>query len=127
MAKRVLGPREGGSPIATQVGSLIFLSGLDPKSMEHPGTIHAPGDISEQTDYVIGKLEKCLAGFGCSLDDVVKVTAYIDDMKKWCYFNTVYNRRFADGATRPSRTTLQAGGFEDGMCVELDVIVAAKE
>ena len=88
--------------------------------------MHAPGDIAAQTDYVIDKLEKYLTSFGCSLDDVVKVTAYIDDMQKWSLFNTVYNKRFADDATRPARTTLQAGGFENGMCVEFDVIAVAK-
>lgn len=126
MNKKVLGPRVGGPPVATQVGSLIFLSGLDPKCAEEPVGIHAPGNIAEQTRYVIGKLESYLAGFGYGLEDVAKVTAYIDDMKNWAAFNEAYNSRFSDDATRPARTTLQAGGFEPGMCVELDVIVAAK-
>lgn len=116
-----------GPPVATQVGSLIFLSGLDPKSLEQPDTIYAPGDIAAQTDHVISKLEDYLKSLGCSLDDVAKVTVYIDDMKKWSLFSEVYNRRFANDATRPARTTLQAGGFEDGMCVEFDVVVATTE
>lgn len=125
--KKVIGPRQGGPPVATQVGSLVFLSGLDPKSLEQPGTIHAPCDIAAQTDYVISKLENYLKSFGCSLDDVAKVTVYIDDMKKWSLFNEVYNRRFPNDATRPARTTLQAGGFEDGMCIEFDVVAATNE
>lgn len=126
MAKNILGSRADSPPIAVKVDSLIFFSGLDPKSLEQPGSMHAPGDISEQTDYVIDKLEKYLKDFGGSLDDVVKVTAYIDDMKKWPLFNTIYNKRFANDKTRPARTTLQAGGFETGMCVEFDVIAVAK-
>lgn len=68
-----------------------------------------------------------LESFKFSLENVVKVTAYIDDMKKWALFNAAYNRGFTNDATRPARTALQAGGFEDGMCVELDVIAVAKE
>ena len=113
--------------MATQVGSLIFFSGLDPKSLENPGTIHAPATSLSRTDYTIAKLEKYLEAAGCSLDDVVKVTAYIDDMKKWASFNAAYNRRFANEAARPSRTTVPAGAFEDGMCVELDVIAVVRE
>lgn len=125
--KKLIGQRQGGPPIATQVGSLLFFSGLDPKSLEHPGTIHAPGDIAEQTDYTIFKLETYLQAANCSLGDVVKVTAYIDDMKNWAAFNEAYNRRFADDSTRPSRTTLPAGAFENGMCIELDVIAVARD
>lgn len=105
----------------------MFFSGLDPKSLEKPGTIHAPGDIAAQTDYTIAKLEKYLQSINGSLDDVVKVTAYIDDMSKWALFNEAYNRRFTNDAAKPSRTTLPAGAFEAGMCVELDVIAVARE
>lgn len=127
MKKEAIGIRPGGAPVAVKVGSLVFLSGLDPMTPEAPGGIAAPGDIAEQTEFVIGKLKRTIAPMGCTLADVVKVTAFIDDMADWATFNAAYNEHFPDDATRPARTTLQAGGFYKGMCVELDVVVLAPD
>jgi enamine deaminase RidA (YjgF/YER057c/UK114 family) len=85
------------------------------------------GEIGKQTEFVIEKLIRALGSMGLTLDDVVKVNAYIDDARKWPEFNAAYNRHFTRDETRPARATIPAGRFDEGMCVELDVVALAPE
>ena len=39
------------------------------------------GGIEEQTRQVLDNVERCLASAGCSMDDVVKVTAFLSDLE----------------------------------------------
>ncbi len=121
MKKESITSKDWDTPQAVKAGGFLFLSGVTSKVPE--GTYLAHGDIASQTQIVIDRVGDTLESLGSSLDKVVKVTAFIHDIGEWKDFNEAYLERFKEN--RPARTTIQAGGFEDGACVELDVIAIA--
>ncbi len=123
MAKESFRTGDWPTPLAVRAGDLLFLSGTTSKLPT--GEYLAAGDIEAQTHIVIDRIQETLALAGASLKDVVKVTAFILDIKQWSLFHNAYMQHFADDP--PARTTIQAGGFEEGACVEIDVIALMPE
>lgn len=118
MEKQVIYSPEWKTPKAVVAGGFVFLSGTTSKMPE--GFYLADGDIAEQTRIIIERIKSDLEDAGSSLENIVKVVAYIDDIKNWAVFNQVYLEYFSQDP--PARTTIQAGGFEQGACIEMDVI-----
>ena len=82
------------------------------------GTLVA-GGVEEQTRQVLDNVERCLASAGCSMDDVVKVTAFLSDLEDFDAYNRVYEQRFA--APYPARSTVGAR-LADGLLVEIEAV-----
>lgn len=77
------------------------------------------GGVEEQTSQALDNLERCLASAGCSMDDVVKVTAFLSDLEDFDAYNRAYERRFA--APYPARSTVGAR-LADGLLVEIEAV-----
>jgi 2-iminobutanoate/2-iminopropanoate deaminase len=77
------------------------------------------GGVEEQTSQALDNLERCLASAGCSMDDVVKVTAFLSDLQDFDAYNRAYERRFA--APYPARSTVGAR-LADGLLVEIEAV-----
>jgi 2-iminobutanoate/2-iminopropanoate deaminase len=77
------------------------------------------GGVAEQTRQVFANLERCLGAAGCSLDDVVKVNAYLTDLASFDDFNAIYREMFSE--PYPARTTVQAG-LVTGLLVEIEAV-----
>ena len=104
---------------AIRAGNFLFLSGQgawDPKT----GKLLAHGDIATQTEIIIKNMLAILKAGGCSLNNVVKVIVFINDLSNFNSFNNVYKKYFVENP--PARTTVEIGNFEEGMCIEMDVI-----
>jgi len=78
-----------------------------------------PGGVVEQTRQVFANLERCLEAAGCTLDDVVKVNAYLTDLASFEDFNAIYREAFSE--PYPARTTVQAG-LVAGLLVEIEAV-----
>jgi 2-iminobutanoate/2-iminopropanoate deaminase len=78
------------------------------------------GDITVQTNRVLDNLEAILAGAGCSLKDVVKVTVYMTDLTEFPKMNEAYAKRFGDH--KPARTTIQAAKLPGGATMEVEMV-----
>jgi 2-iminobutanoate/2-iminopropanoate deaminase len=78
-----------------------------------------PGGVAEQTRQVFANLQRCLEAAGCTLDDVVKVNAYLTDLASFEDFNAVYREAFSE--PYPARTTIQAG-LVAGLLVEIEAV-----
>lgn len=109
---------EPGAPYSPAIiaDGLVFVSGqaaLDPDTHAALG-----GDIVAQTIDTIRNIERVLAAAGCSLDDIVKVNAYLADIRDFDLFSQTYSRLLAE--PRPARTTVGAG--LTGILVEIDCI-----
>jgi reactive intermediate/imine deaminase len=103
------------SPVVA-AGDLVFTAGQ--VAMDRAGAIVA-GGVAEQTEQVLRNVAACMAAAGCSLDDVVKTTVFLDDLADFPAFNEFYARHF----TRPfpARTTVQAG-LAPGVLVEIEAV-----
>jgi 2-iminobutanoate/2-iminopropanoate deaminase len=108
---------------AIKAGGFVFVSGqipIDPKTGEF-----VAGGISEQTDRVLKNLAAVLEASGSSLDQVVKTTVFLADMKEFGGMNEVYARFFS--APPPARATVAAAGLPKGARVEIEAVALVSE
>jgi len=95
-------------------GNLVFIAGKG-----H----HEPGDITAHTKSVLDQVEAELKRAGSSMDKVLKVNVYLNDLKDYDGMNAVFRGRF--GANPPVRTTVAcAGGIPGNSLVEIDCIAS---
>jgi 2-iminobutanoate/2-iminopropanoate deaminase len=97
-------------------GDLVYTAGQ--VALDAAGEV-VPGGIEEQTAQVLDNVERCLAAAGCSMDDVVKVTAFLTDLDAFEGFNRVYARRFRE--PYPARSTVGVR-LAPGLLVEIEVV-----
>ena len=106
---------KGEPPLFSSVvsyGNLVFLAGVG---------AHFKGTIEEHTKHVLDELEQNLIRAGSSMDKVLKVNVYLNDINDWARMNTVYAGRW--GKVPPVRTTVApAGGIPGNSLVEIDLI-----
>ena len=76
------------------------------------------GGIEAQTRQVFVRLQQALALAGCTLNDVCKVSVWLDDARDFGSFNRVYMEGFGDH--RPARSTVESRLMIDAK-VEIDV------
>jgi 2-iminobutanoate/2-iminopropanoate deaminase len=106
---------------ATAFGGLIFSSGLtaaDPVSGEIPSGIEA------QTRRCFEKLDDILQAGGSSLDQVLRVTVYLTDLKsQQAPMTAVWREVFPNDP--PARATVQVAALSgDDKLIEIDAIAA---
>ena len=77
------------------------------------------GGIVEQTRQTLENVRICLEAAGCTLDDVVKVSAFLADLGDFRGYNEAYVEVFDE--PYPARTSVQAG-LPTGVLVEIDVL-----
>jgi reactive intermediate/imine deaminase len=110
----------GGQPLpfspAVRAGPFVFVSGQ--VAMGDNGEI-VPGGIEAQTRRTMHNVEQALALAGCTLQDVVKATVWLDDARDFWSFNRVYGEFFT--TAKPARSTTQAKLMVDAK-VEIEVI-----
>lgn len=108
---------------AIKVDGFVFVSGQIPTD---PNTGQfVPGGIHEQTEQVLKNLSAVLTAAGSSLEQVVKTTVFLADMKDFSSMNEVYAKFFTD--VPPARATVAAAGLPRDARVEIEAIaVVAK-
>ena len=97
-------------------GNRVYVSGqgpLDPATGKIAGTTTA-----EHTRQVLTNIKYILEAAGSSMGDVVKVSAFLTDMKNFSEFNEVYKEFFTEPT--PVRTTVGVQMVD--ILVEIDVI-----
>jgi len=93
-------------------GSLVFVSGIG---------AHFEGDIKAHTKHVLDEMQKNLERAGSSMEKVLKVNVYLNDLKDYADMNEVFRGRF--GPEPGVRTTIAAaGGIPGDSLVEIDCI-----
>jgi 2-iminobutanoate/2-iminopropanoate deaminase len=97
-------------------GDFVYTSGQ--VAFDAEGTL-VPGGLEAQTAQVFENLRAYLAAAGCTLDDVVKVNAYLTDLGQFDVFNRVYAERFSE--PYPARTTVGVS-LADGLLVEIEAV-----
>lgn len=99
---------------STTLGNLVFIAGK--------GAHTEPFEIKAHTEIVLKELEKELIKAGSSMQKVLKVTVFLNDIADYKAMNEVYKGRF--GPKPPVRTTIAVakGGVPGDSLVEMDCI-----
>jgi 2-iminobutanoate/2-iminopropanoate deaminase len=97
---------------AVAYGNMLFLSGVG---------YHKPGTIEDHTRGVLDEIKKNLENAGSSLQNCLKVTVFLADLKDYEAMNVVY-RTYDWGSLPPVRTTTAAAGVPGNSLIEIDVI-----
>jgi 2-iminobutanoate/2-iminopropanoate deaminase len=93
-------------------GNLVFVSGIG---------AHFEGDIKAHTKHVLDEIQKNLERAGSSMEKVLKVNVYLNDLKDYAGMNEMFLGRF--GPEPGVRTTIAAaGGIPGNSLVEIDCI-----
>jgi enamine deaminase RidA (YjgF/YER057c/UK114 family) len=98
----------------TKFNGLVYIAGK--------GAHVAPFEIKAHTEIVLKELEKELIKAGSSMEKVLKVNVYLNDIADYKGMNEVYKGRF--GKNPPVRTTVAVakGGVPGDSLVEMDCI-----
>ena len=113
-APRAIGPYSQ----AVRAGNLVFASGqipIDPATGEF-----VAGGIAEQTEQVLRNLSAVLEAARSGVNQIVKTTVFLADMKDFTAMNEVYGRFF--GENPPARATVQAARLPRDAKVEIEAI-----
>ena len=109
------GKRPEKTPLFSGVvtyGNLVFISGIG---------AHFEGDIKAHTDHVLKEIQKRLESVGSSMEKVLKVNVYLNDLKDYAGMNEIFLGRW--GSEPGVRTTIAAaGGIPGNSLVEIDCI-----
>jgi len=99
---------------STKYGGLVFIAGK--------GAHVEPFEIKAHTEIVLKELEKELKAAGSSMEKVLKVNVYLNDIADYKAMNEVYRGRF--GKNPPVRTTVAVakGGVPGDSLIEMDCI-----
>jgi len=99
---------------STRYNGLVFIAGK--------GAHVEPFEIKAHTEIVLKELEKELIAAGSSMEKVLKVSVFLNDIEDYKGMNEVYQGRF--GNKPPVRTTVAVakGGVPGNSLVEMDCI-----
>jgi 2-iminobutanoate/2-iminopropanoate deaminase len=99
---------------STKLGNMVFIAGK--------GAHVEPFEIKAHTEIVLKELENELKKAGSSMEKVLKVNVYLNDIADYQGMNEVYKGRF--GKKPPVRTTVAVakGGVPGNSLVEMDCV-----
>jgi 2-iminobutanoate/2-iminopropanoate deaminase len=103
------------SPVVVS-GDLVYTAGQ--VGFDESGQLTAD-DITGQTEQVFANLLACLRAAGCGPADVIKVNAYLVDLRDFAAFNEVYRATFQE--PYPARTTVGVS-LPGGILVEVEAV-----
>lgn len=112
-APAAIGPYSQG----IRAGGMVFVSGQIPVSS---ATGELLTDIAAAIRQSLSNLSAVLQAAGCSMDQVVKTTVFLSDLKNFTAMNEVYSEFFT--VNPPARSTVEVAGLPKGAVVEIEAI-----
>lgn len=104
-------------------GTLVFVSGLTSRAPD--GSVVGEGDIRVQTETILNNMQAVLAEAGGTLDDIVKVTVYIRDMKDFDAIHEVRRRYFKPPL--PASTMVEVSMLVDPrLLIEIEAVAVVQ-
>jgi len=105
-----------------RVGNILYLSGK--LGTDSAGNL-APGGIGPETKQTLENIKAVLDKNGSSMDNVIKCTVMLADIKEWADMNTVYVTFFKKERL-PARSALGVSGLVRNARVEIECMAALK-
>jgi reactive intermediate/imine deaminase len=113
-----LPPAIGPYSWATRHANLIFLAGTG--ALGADGKLVGEGDVRTQTRVTLENLKAAVTAAGGTLENIMKTTVYIADVRDYAGMNEVYRTFFPEAP--PARATLVTGFVVPGLLVEIEAI-----
>jgi len=107
---------------AVAAGGFVFASGQIPL-VPSTGELNT-GTIEDQTRQALSNLSALLEAAGCSLDDAVKTTVYLQDMNDFSRMNAVYGEFFKP--PYPARAAVQVARLPKDAKVEVEAMALSR-
>ncbi len=100
-------------------GAMLFVSGQIP--IEVPSGNVFLGEVKRQAEIALANLKNIVLDAGFSVDEIVKCTIFLTDLKNFETVNEVYAKLFV-GQTLPARAVVQVAALPKGVGVEVECI-----
>jgi reactive intermediate/imine deaminase len=107
---------------ATTNGDLVFTAGQIPLTPD--GELLTDAPIAEQTEQALDNVTAVLAEAGASMEDVLKVTVYLDDIEDFEEMNETYAGYFP--SEPPARSAVEVGALPKGAGVEVEAVAVVE-
>lgn len=117
-APEAVGPYSQG----TTDGSLVFTAGQVPVTPDGESLVDEPIDV--QTRQCLENVRNVLEEEGLSMQDVLKVTVFLDDIDEFEDMNSAYAEYFQDNP--PARSAVEVANVPLGASVEIEAIAAIR-
>lgn len=121
-APKPVGPYSPAIRVKTP-GEMLFVSGQIP--IEVPSGNVFKGDVKKQAEIALNHVRNIVQDAGFTMDDVVKVTIFLTDMKNFEAVNEVYSKFFV-GQMLPARAVVAVAGLPKEVSVEIEAIAMKK-
>lgn len=101
-------------------GGLVFVSGQLPITPD--GERLNDASFEAQTQQVLANLTAVLAAAGTSIDQLLQVRVYLDDIEDWPMFDRLYAAWL--GPVKPARAVVPTKTLHYGFKVEVEAVAA---
>ncbi|MBL4824277.1 MAG: RidA family protein [SAR324 cluster bacterium] len=123
MSRSIIKTSKAPAPVgpysqAVRCGNLLFVSGQIPLDPENGELLL--NSFAEQCHRVLLNLKLILEEGGSSLDSVLKVTIYMNNLAQFNELNEIYSEYF--DASKPARACVEVSALPKGVAVEMDAI-----
>ena len=99
-----------------QIGDYIITSGVSPKDFV---TNEWAVGMHDQALMCLKNIQTILETAGATLEDLISIEVYINDVRWYKEFNDVWNEFFANVKCPPTRSTFQLGLLAPNMLIEM--------
>ncbi len=103
---------------AVRAGNLVFISGQLPLLPETMTFID--GDIRAQTRQCLRNLTAILEAAGCTVDNVLKITVFLQDMNSFAAMNEAYAESFS--THKPARAVVEVARLPKDAAIEIEAV-----
>ena len=107
---------------AVKVNGMIYTSAQVPVTLD--GTV-VEKDIKVQTRQVLSNLRTLLEDAGSGMENVVKVSVYLDNIEDFGIVNVIFAEAF--GNHKPARSTISVKGLPKNSLIMVDAIALAND
>ncbi|MCC7486625.1 MAG: RidA family protein [Burkholderiales bacterium] len=98
----------------------IYLSGMTAGG-------EAPYDVAEQTGIIFRRMDQLLREHGASLRDLMKITAFLADIREYDRYNEVRNRIFGEFPEPSASTSVGITLLAPAIRVEIEGVAVVTE
>ncbi|WP_459820380.1 Rid family detoxifying hydrolase [Halorubrum luteum] len=103
---------------AAMTDDLLFTAGQLPLTVD--GELLDDESVAVQTRQCLENVEAILASEGLGLEDVLKVSVFLDDIEEFDEMNEAYAEFF--DASPPARSAIEVGNVPKGAAIEVEAI-----